>query len=87
MMPQEVQDQRESGLPVLLYLVKSTSILATYMWDEVQEGVAAQRAHSQRHQEAEQELEENSVHQRDEHDAQQGQQADHCDGDEPPDPC
>lgn len=56
------------------------------MRNEVQEGVAAQRSHGQRHQEAEQELEEDSVHERDEEDAQQGQRADDGDGDEAADP-
>lgn len=56
------------------------------MGDEVQEGVAAQRAHGQRHQEAEEELEENFVHERDEDDAEQRQQADDGDGEEPADP-
>lgn len=56
------------------------------MRDEMKEGVAAQRADGQRHQEAEEELEENSVHERDEDDAEQGEQADDRDGDEPADP-
>lgn len=52
------------------------------MWDEVQQGVAAQRAHGQRHQEAEQELEEDLPHERHEDDAEQREQADDGDGDE-----
>lgn len=59
----------------------------THVGDEVQEGVATKRADSQRHQEAKEELEENSVHERDEDDAQQREQADDGDGDEPADPC
>ena len=51
----------------------------THVGDEMKEGVAAQRADGQRDQEAEEELEENSVHERDEDDAEQGEQAD--DGD------
>lgn len=54
----------------------------THVGDEVQEGIAAQRAHSQGHQEAEQELEEDPVHERDEDHAQQRQQADDGDGEE-----
>lgn len=53
---------------------------------EVQEGVAAQRSHGQRHQEAEEELEEDPVHERDEDDAEQGEHADDGDGDEAADP-
>lgn len=52
----------------------------------MKEGVAAQRADSQRHQEAEEEVEENFVHERDEDDAEQGEQADDGDGDEAADP-
>lgn len=54
----------------------------THVRDEVQEGVSAQRAHGQRHQEAEQELEEDFVHERDEDDAEQRQQTDDGDGEE-----
>lgn len=54
----------------------------THVWDEVKQGVAAQRAHRQRHQEAEQELEEDFAHERDEDDAEQREQADDGDGDE-----
>lgn len=56
------------------------------VWYEMQEGVAAQRADGQRHQEAEEELEENPVHERDEDDSGQRQQADDRDGHEPADP-
>lgn len=70
--------------------VKSTSCGAprhqTYVWDEMKKGVAAQRADSQRHQEAEEELEKNSAHERNEDDAQQRQQADDGDGDEAAEP-
>lgn len=52
----------------------------------MKEGVAAQRADGQRHQEAEEELEEDLVHERDEHDAEQRQQADDGDGDDAADP-
>lgn len=52
----------------------------------MKEGIAAQRADSQRHQEAEEEVEENFVHERDEDDAEQGEQADDGDGDEAADP-
>lgn len=48
----------------------------------MQEGVSAQRSHGQRHQEAEQELEEDFVHERDEDDAEQRQQTDDGDGEE-----
>lgn len=58
----------------------------THVGDEMKKGVTAQRADSQRHQEAEEELEENSVHERDEDDAEQGEQADDGDGDETSDP-
>ncbi len=60
--------------------------MLTHMGDEMEEGVAAQCTDGQRHQEAEEELEENSVHERDEDDAEQGQQADDRDGNEPADP-
>lgn len=56
------------------------------MWDEMKEGVAAERADGQRHQEGEQKLEEDVAHQRDEDDAEQRQQADDGDGDEAADP-
>lgn len=58
----------------------------THVGNEVQEGIAAQRADCQRHQEAEKELEENSVHERDEDDPEQREQADDGDGNEPTDP-
>lgn len=58
----------------------------THVRDEVEEGVAAQRADRQRHQEAEEELEEDPVHERDEDDPDQGQQADDGDGGDAADP-
>lgn len=58
----------------------------THVRDEMQEGVAAQRADGERHQEAEEELEENSVHERDEDDSDQREQADDGDGQKPADP-
>lgn len=54
----------------------------THVRDEVQKGVAAERAHGQRNQEAKQELEEDFVHERHEHHAQKRQQADDRDGQE-----
>lgn len=55
----------------------------------MEEGIAAQRAHCQRHQEGEQELEAGLIEDGHQHDSQQGQQADHGDGHEAPhpDPC
>lgn len=58
----------------------------THVGDEVQEGVAAQRADGQRHQEAEEELEENFVKEWDEEDPDQCQQADDGDRDKAADP-
>lgn len=52
----------------------------------MKEGVAAERADGQRHQEREQKLEEDVAHQWDEDDAEQRQQADDGDGDEAADP-
>lgn len=52
----------------------------------MKKGIATQRADSQRHQEAEEELEKNFAHERDEDDAEQRQQADDGDGDEAAEP-
>lgn len=56
------------------------------MWDEMQQGVAAQRADGERHQEAKEEFKEDFAHERDEDDAKQRQQADDGDGDEAAEP-
>lgn len=55
----------------------------------MEKGIAAQRAHCQRHQEGEQELEAGLIEDGHQHDAQEGQQADHGDGHKAPhpDPC
>lgn len=73
--------QKQHPCSALICSAPKQSSGVTHVRYEVQEGVSAQRAHSQRHQEAEQELEEDAVHQRDEHHASQGQQADDGDGD------
>lgn len=52
----------------------------------MEESVAAQRAHRQRHQEGEQELEAGLFEDGHEHHAEQRQQADDGDGHEAPDP-
>lgn len=56
------------------------------MRQQVKEGIAAERAHCQGHQEGEQELEAGLLEDGDEHDAQQGQQADDGDGHKTPQP-
>lgn len=55
----------------------------------MKKSVTAQRAHCQRHQESEEELEAGLIEDGHQHDTQQGQQADHGDGHEAPhpDPC
>lgn len=58
----------------------------THVWNEVQEGISTEGSHRQGHKEAEQKLEEDSIHQRDQDDTQQGQQTDDGDGDKAPDP-
>jgi len=49
---------------------------STHVGQQVEQGVAAQRAHGQRHQEGEQKLEEGLVEDGHQDHAQQGQQAD-----------
>ena len=56
------------------------------MGEQVKQSVATERAHCQRHQEGEQELEAALVDDGHEHHAQQRQQADDGDGHEAPDP-
>lgn len=60
--------------------------VTTHMGQQVEQGVAAQGAHGQRHQEGEQELEAGLVDDGHQHHAQQRQQADDGDGDEAPQP-
>lgn len=56
------------------------------MWQQVEQGVSAERAHSQGNQEGEQELEAALVEDGHQYYTQQGQQADNGDGDKAPHP-
>lgn len=56
------------------------TVINTYMWKEVQEGISTQGPHSQCHKETQKKFEKYSIHQWYQYNTQQGKKADDGDG-------